>query len=214
MLTVLFIGDGPRDAATVPRLVERLLGVTVKERIRHWRELRVGGYRRKLLFAAREARDAGAAGVVACVDTDKDDRGEKRRELRLGRDDDRSRYPDYPIALGEAKPHGEAWLLADAVAVRQALGLGLDVHIPTVRQTKSPKETWEELRLQGDRAEDNICDVLAAIARLVDPSRCPHARVTGLQELQAEVRRELGPPAGRCGEGCRCGDACAPEAHP
>ncbi len=59
-------------------------------------------------------------------------------------------------------------------------------------------------------AEDNICEVLAAIARRVEPSRCAHARETGLHGLQEEVRRELGPLANQCGEECRCGDACAP----
>jgi hypothetical protein len=209
MIRILFVGDGERDAATVPHLVARILGVSVEAHTIHWKSLRVNGYPRKVLFAARQARDAGAVGLVATVDADKDPQREKLRKLVEGRDADRASYPSFPIAFGEASPHGEAWLLDDDVAVRSALGLDPQVKIPTVRQVSSPKETLEELRRECEEGGGNICDVLAAIAQLVDPRRCVRAKETGFHSLQEEVRRELGQLAAGCGKECRCGDACA-----
>jgi hypothetical protein len=213
MIELLFVGDGPRDHAIVPHLVERVLGVIIQATTTHWARLHQQGarkgYRRQLRFAILQARDADAKGVVATVDTDKDLRRQKLKELRLAREEDRESSPAFPTALGEADPHGEAWLLDDRVAIAQVLGLAADM-VPNVRKTRSPKEALEELRRGCAEAETPILEVLAAIARLVEPSesRCPHAKQTGFHALGEEVRRELGPLAWQCGEECRCGDAC------
>jgi hypothetical protein len=108
MIDILFVGDRHRDRVTVPRLVERILGVNVREQLADWQDFRVNGYPRKVLFAARVARDAGALGLVATVDTDTDPQRRKFRALVEGREKDRQVYPDFPIAFGEANPHGEA----------------------------------------------------------------------------------------------------------
>ena len=61
MIRLLFVGDGERDAATIPRIVEIILSTSVGEEFRSWARLHSSprGYKRKLLFASRQARDAG-----------------------------------------------------------------------------------------------------------------------------------------------------------
>ncbi len=196
MIRLLFIGDGPRDHVTVPHLISRLLGIPVKADSRAWRELRLagGGYRKKLRFAIRQARDAGADGVVATVDTDKNEPRSKLNELKAGREEDRASSPPLPTALGEATPHGEAWLLDDRVAVSQTLGVEHDsVPVWGKGSGKDPKAAIEELRRRGGRAADPILEVLEDIARKVEPSRCANGRHTGFDGLSEEVRCELAP---------------------
>jgi hypothetical protein len=213
MIDHLFVMDGPRDDATVPLLVGRLLGVKVRASTRPWARLRQqagkSGYRNQLLFAIRQARDAGAVALIATVDKDKDPRRQKLKELLKAREDDRASSPAFPTALGEAAPHGEAWILDDPVAVRRALGLDPDFKVPNVLKEPSSKDALEKLKRQSRRAEDPILEVLASIAELVDPARCVHAKETGFHALAEEVHRELVPIASQCGEECRCGDACA-----
>jgi hypothetical protein len=211
MIDLLFVGDGPRDHVMVPYLVQRVLGVTIRPTTTHWarlhREGAGSGYRRKLRFAMLQAQDARAKGMVLTVDTDTDRRRQKFKELRKVRDEERAAAPPFPTALGEADPHGEVWLLDDRVAVGSVLGVK-DGDIPNVRKTPSPKDTLEELRQGGSHAETPILEVLEAIARRVDPSRCDHKKETGLHALLEEVRRELGPLVAQCGTDCPCGDAC------
>jgi hypothetical protein len=209
MMDLFFVGDGARDHVTVPILVERLLRVPfwcTQPEPHHWARLHdLGGgkgYGRQLRFALLQAKDAGACGIVATVDTDKHPKRQKLNELRKAREADRACSPPFPTALAEAMPHAEAWLLDDRVAVVNALGLGPDASVPTVRQTKSPKDTLEELKNRCDRAADPILEILADIAKLVDPARCVHAAETGFEVLVDEVQRELGPIAAKArGEG-------------
>jgi hypothetical protein len=212
MIDVLFVMDGPRDHATIPHLVGRLLGVKVRPIPTAWKRLRqkagVSGYRRQLQYLIREARDASAVALIATVDKDKEARRQKLRELLKARDDDRASSPAFPTALGEAAPHGEAWLLDDPVAVRRAFGLESDYQVPNVVKVNSPKDTLEELKRHSNRAEDPILEILTDIAKLVDPTRCVHAKETGFHGLLEEVRRELAPVTSQCGEECRCGDVC------
>src|SRR5213593_4826031 len=109
MIDFLFVMDGPRDHATVPYLVGRLLGVNVRPVTTPWARLRqqagVSGYRRQLRFAIKQARDARAVALIATVDNDKHPRCQKLKELLKARDDDRASSPAFPTALGEAAPH-------------------------------------------------------------------------------------------------------------
>ena len=194
MIRLLCVGDGERDAVTVPRLLEHILGVAVEEKTTHWPRLHreVGnGYCRQLLFVSGQARDAEVHGVVASVDRDKDRKNIKLRALRAARKEQRDQGNDLPVALGEAIPHGEAWLLDDPVAVRKALRLSPDARVPTVRRTKNPKATLTELWKQGGRAGDRLLEVLADIARQVDPSRCQHAGETGFEAFADDARSEF-----------------------
>lgn len=213
MLDLFLVADGPRDHVTVPHLVGHILGVTVRAQVAAWSRLHQhgsgSGYRRKLLFAVAQARDANAAGLVATVDSDKDPKREKLHKLVRARDEMRDSSSVFPIALGEATPHGEAWLLDDPIATRKALGLPATFQIPSVVKTKNPKQELEDLKKQSQRIDDRILEVLEDIAKQFDASRCVHAKETGFHGLQEEVVRELKPLADGCGPECRCGDACA-----
>ena len=196
MIHLLFVGDGRRDDVSVPRLVETILGAEVREDTRTWgrfhRDTAGRGYRRKLLYAFRQARDVRAEGLVATLDADKAPRGERLNKLRDGRDAERKRSGALPAALGEAVPHGEAWLLDDATAVREGLGLAGDVRFPSVVQTENPKRTLEGLLKESPRAGERPVEVWGDIARHVQPSRCRHSKKTGFENFVAEVRTELG----------------------
>ena len=94
----------------------------------------------------RQAKDAGLAGLVATVDTDTDHSWQKLKDLEEAREQERSKLPPFPTVLAQADPHGEAWLLDDAMAVRLAFGFPGNAHIVNVRQTKDPKEELEALK--------------------------------------------------------------------
>ncbi|MCH7885708.1 MAG: hypothetical protein IIC01_10715, partial [Planctomycetes bacterium] len=119
-MRLLFVGDGDRDAATVPHLVEGILGLEITDEFRSWKKLRLQpkstprglrGYTPKLMYAVRAARSRGLDGVVATVDRDAEEPRSRLAKLQEGRDLDRREDPALPTALGEANPHGEAWLL-------------------------------------------------------------------------------------------------------
>ncbi len=195
MIQLHFVGDGPRDGATLPRLVERILGAQVDGPFKEWRHVRLhgkSGYAGKMKFVIRAARDDGASGLVAAVDSDKDPQRRRLRDLIAGRDADRVSAPPFSAALGEAVPHADAWLLDDPAAIRLALQLSADVEIQTVRQTKNAKATLQSLIEQSEIETEGLLVILAAIARAIDPSRCQHAKETGFNKFAEEIRRELG----------------------
>jgi len=201
--------DGARDHITVPPLVGRILGVSIRPQTVPWARLRqkgnAKGYDRQLLFAIRQAKDAQSAALVAVVDRDKASRREKLKDLIAVRE----QMVGFPVALGQADPHGEAWLLDDPVAVRRGLDLPGDTEIPNIRDVESPKDTIEELRKNSELSEEPILAVLQAITNHVDPSRFRHAKETGFEAFEKDVRHQLRSTAEGCGEECRCGDACA-----
>ena len=194
MVHLFFVGDGERDAATVPAIVKRLLDVAFRPTCARWARLHGAGrgYGRKLLYALRQARDRRADGVVATVDADEERKGRRLRTLRDAREGDRSRFAAIPTALGEAVPHGEAWLLDDPVAVREAMNLPSNAKIPAVRESSDPKETLHRLLRNGPRAKDRPLQVWADIAGRVEASRCAHGKATGFHAFVDDVRRELG----------------------
>src|SRR5208337_5149949 len=147
MMLILFVGDGERDAATIPHLVMRILDVELASTSRNWAHLHGAGkgYQKKVRFAVLQAIDEGAVGLVAVVDRDRAPQRGRLRELREARDRDRMERPSFPTAFGEASPHGEAWLLDDPTAIRDALGLDPKVEIPTVLRTRNPKLVVNEI---------------------------------------------------------------------
>ena len=204
MIRLLFVGDGKRDAAAVPRLVGGILGVEITGENLSWKEIRLQpksapralrGYARKLMYAIRAARSRRLDGVVATVDTDTAKPRSRLAKLQEGRDLDREKAPRLPTALGEANPHGEAWLLDDPVAVRKALELPGDVRIPTVGGTDDPKKALNKLMDQSPReigSGNRIQELLGAIAANVIPNRCAHAQKTGFDAFTKDVGDELG----------------------
>ena len=192
-MRLLFVGDGEREAQTIPFLVERILDTPVEAEARNWARLHSSagrGYDRKLLFSLRQARDLCVRGLVATVDRDTDKPFRRLNELKKGLTQDRKNNSEIPTALGEAVPHGEAWLLDDAAAVREVLGLSASVKISSVGKV-DPKSTLDDLISDSAFSSDHMT-ALRDIARAVDISRCPNAKKTGLDTFAEEVRTALG----------------------
>ncbi len=197
MISILLIGDGPRDEATVPHMVANILNTSMRTEFRQWAHLHgLGrGYEKKVRFGVLQARDMKAAGLLAVVDQDKARGSGRLKSLREAREADRLVHPPFPTALGEAIPHGEAWLLDDPHAIRQVLEFDGGVDIPNVRRSRYPKETLNELFRKSRRRGDDWMDLLREIAQRIDVSRCQHGEETGFSDFAEEVRKELGPLA-------------------
>jgi hypothetical protein len=198
MIRIHFVGDGPRDAATIPELVKTILGAEIQltgHKVTNWFHLRDKGYEKKVLFALLQAQDLNASALVAVVDRDKDPKGGRLQKLRQGRDQHGNKHRPIPAALGEANPHGEAWLLDDEAAVREALKLDPETPVLPVNKARSPKGELESLIAVSRRRKELSIDVLADIARLVQPDRCRHKSQTGFEDFMREVHTEIGPLA-------------------
>lgn len=193
---LLFVADGPRDKAAIPKLVERILNTAIESVFQEWKGIRLhrgGGYKRRLLFVIGQARDQELDGVVATVDSDRDAPKKRLKELCLGRDEDRKNatVSPLPTAVGEAVPHLEAWLLDDPVSVRNALGLPRDSDIPDVAQG-DPKTALNRL-IDESESSDRPTQLLSAIACELDSERCNHSSDTGFKDFVHDVRAELEP---------------------
>ena len=90
-------------------------------------------------------------------------------------------------------PHVEAWLIDDAVAVREGLSLEPDAEVPNVRRCRYPKDTLEELHSSSPRADDSSQDVWGDIARGLDRARCAHGAETGLEAFAEDLIAEMAP---------------------
>lgn len=196
MIRLLFVGDGPRDAATNPPIARTVTGGEFDAESMTWRDIRLHGekgFDRKLLFILQMERSLRRAGVVATVDQDKS-RGRHRLDsLRRARDLHRQKETPLPCAIGCADPHGEAWLLDDPVAVRTGLSLGTDIQVSNVTKVKSPKDALHELQRQSPRSRQEVIEVLGDIAKALDIRRCAHARETGLEDFVSDLRMEILP---------------------
>ncbi len=194
MIHLLFLGDGPRDEAIMPPMVGGILNREAETNFLPWRKLhtRGKGYGPKLKYARRRASDHGLQGLVAIVDTDRTDRRARLRSMREAREDERAAGHDLPIAVGEATPHTEAWLLDDAQAVRSALSLGEEADVPSVRNLRDAKGALESLLRESPRREDAPRTVWADIASEMDLGRCGQANRTGFAAFAKDIEDELG----------------------
>ncbi len=202
MIRLLFVGDGPRDEASLPPLVGTILNTKIDNgsEFRAWKSIRVGGYTKKLLFAIRIVRDRRLPGLVAVVDSDRQPARHRLRELQDARKKDRASNPPFPTALGEARPNVDVWLLDDATAVRDALQLSGNVSIPRVDNTPDPKAALNELishsldmklQLNGGTSASHTLPLLAKIAAQITPNRCKRAKATGFHAFEQDVLREF-----------------------
>lgn len=198
MIALHFVGDGERDGQTVPHLVRRILAshhqrdVHFAPSLAAWARLSRKGYARKLRFAQLQAEDRRCAGLVATVDRDKTPAKSRLKILKDARNESRAAGQTIPIALGEANPHGEAWLTADPTAVRDALGLSSEMVLST---GLSPKD--ELTRLWRERASAvrhfSATDALAEISKRVDVKVVATVSDSGFDEFADEVCEEIGP---------------------
>jgi hypothetical protein len=195
-MSILVVGDGPRDESALPSLVCVILGCPIESRYDDWHHvtyLRGKGsiYARKLKYLTRRARADGFAALAVVVDTDKSPPRDKLRALRAGREDDRLNHPPFPTALGEANPHFDIWLLDDPVAVRSALRLSTDFEVPNARKVDYPKDTLSELVACSGIEFSEVSDALGAIARQLSSERCIHRNETGFAVFERDVRYEI-----------------------
>jgi hypothetical protein len=194
-MQLLFLGDGLRDEAVIPKIVSSAVEYAQKNAFRAWRKVPLHkniGYKRRLLFALREARDDGLDGVVATVDRDSRPRRERLTELESAREADRNNVALTPIkvAVGEAAPHVEAWLLDDPKAIRDALGLPSNAEIPNVRECPNPKDALHDIIQQCGRRDLEMV-LLAEIAQQLTETRCNHRGETGFEAFLLDLKSEL-----------------------
>lgn len=193
MTKLLFVGDGERDKAMLPPMVARILGAPVEPEFDSWARLNDGGrgYGRRLRYQMIRARDRACSGVVAVVDRDRDRRGNRIRSLCESRDAEKLKVNYTPTAVGEAIPHGEAWLLDDPKAVRTGMQLPTDAEVPRWRERDNCKSILEAIFEACPRCADEPLAVWADIASNIDPVRYQHSRDTGFEAFQADVGTEL-----------------------
>ena len=191
-MKVLIVADGPRDAASLPPLLNVILGRAVDCQFDSWihihREGSGRGYNKKLSFAVGQVRSRGLDGLVAVVDRDKDRVGHRAKELRSTRETNRQHGVLLPTALGVADPYVDAWLLDDPVAVREGLGLNPNVDVINLRKAKNPKAELDCLIHDSDL---KLLEALRAIADKLQPGRCVHAKETGFAAFADDCRQEL-----------------------
>ena len=197
-MSILVVGDGPRDAVALPNVVLNLLGLEVPTEYSNWHNVsylkgKGSAYKRKVKYLTRRALGRGCAALAIVVDADNAPRREKLRELYRGRDEDRSSNPAFPTALGEAIPHFDTWLLDDSVAVRKGLNLGGDVEVPNAVKVGSPKEVLSRLIVGCPLDNAEVSEILGEIARCLCVKRCGHAKEIGLEGFSKEVDVEIRP---------------------
>ncbi len=193
-MKLLIVADGARDEASLPPLIESILGRPIEFEFKPWGRLHhegsQRGYGRKLAYSIGQARSRRADGLVAVVDRDKDRSGQRGRDLTEAREAERQSGREiFPTVLGVADPHVDVWLLDDPVAVRQGLGLSSDAEIINVRREKDPKGELDK-RIGAKNDRDRM-ETLKAIAAQVSPKRCAHASETGLKSFVEDCQREL-----------------------
>jgi len=196
MISIYLIGDGPRDQYSIPPLLETITGDSLQVRFTTWKELRLqrgSGYFRKLMLALIQARDFGDDAVVAVIDQDMQPHSQGLRAMREARSKDRQSFAPLPTAVGEAIPHGEAWLLDDPHGVRLALRLASSETIASLSQCEYPKTEIDRLIDLSSFSDQDKLENLARIAREINPRRCQHPKVTGLHQFVEEVNEELKP---------------------
>ncbi len=204
------IGEGKTDIgkgtdAEVPKsgvvaiLVHTICGLPATMRIKRQAVpfLRGKGWTQKVKFAKRQAYYNKSAGIVFVLDTE-GNHEERVKELVNGRD---ASLIDFPMAVGAAHPCIEAWLLADANAIRKGMELGVTPHVPDEPESlpapqhdrkHNPKTELAkcagQARSELSAAEkDKIALAIKDIALLC--ARCP----LGFSPFAAEVEQRIKP---------------------
>jgi hypothetical protein len=193
MTKLLIVGDGERDGASLPSLVQTILATPIQHEFERWPRLQKKGLDAKLRFAVLQARNRQLKGLVAVVDADQRFRSEKIKKLIGARAEMRQSALAFPTALGEAVPNGDAWLLDDPIAVCDALQLDRSTKIAVVTKVRDPKAELNAIIALSPRAGEEILPVLCAIASLVQGERCFHAADTGFEAFTKDVAAELSP---------------------
>ncbi len=186
---IAYVADGERDHRMLPPLVATVVGAHREGGFTAWKDVqlqggafgtsRTSGYGRKLRLVLMRAEGNGCD-LVAMVDRDRS--GGRLEELSAARDAAGGRVA---CAVGEAVPHGEAWLVDDLEPLRRVLGLDAQAPRPDLRD---PKSAFDGLVTEA--GVDRL-DAFAAVAAAVEPGRCLRARETGFADFVADLREQF-----------------------
>ena len=213
-LVIEVFGEGKTDVGLDPRnrqptlgvlpiLVHRLCGKPKNMRVRSSTRLHLeridvkagGGYRKKAERFRTLARQNNSAGAVFVIDSD-GDLEKKQRDVTQGRD---AGPADLPMAVGVAHPCVEAWLLADAGAIRRGIGLSSSPALPEDPEVLSPKKDNKQhpkpvlARAAGSRDRDLGAKEKDAIATAMNDMdlvrrRCPLSFAPFADEVDRHIR--------------------------
>ena len=190
----------PPTSGVVPILTRALCGKPSQMLVkpRKFVVLEGRGLWKKVLFAKRRARRNKSAGVVFVVDSEGNlkDLSKKKRQLTKGRDFE---LPDLPTAIGVAHPCIEAWLLADAAAIRRGLELtgnlqvpDKPVQLPAPRLDKQKNPKTELARAAGSAKKELAVKQKDRIAAAMNDmelvrKRCPQGFVPFADEVREHI---------------------------
>jgi len=210
-VVIYFFGEGKTDiddkaesdrpsTGVLPILVHTLCGEPDRMRVRRRRvaHLHGKGLWQKVRFARWQARGT-SAGAVFVMDSEG---GAKLREkvlseLAKGRD---APGPNLPTAVGVAHPCIEAWLLADASAIRRALKLEKEPNTPddpeSLPAPGKHEATDPKIALAtacGSSQKDLAASDKWAIASKMDDiplvrERCPQGFAPFADEVECHIR--------------------------
>jgi hypothetical protein len=210
-LVVEVFGEGKTDVATAadaeePRtgvvaiLVHTLCGKPARMKVKRkaFYLLQGKGLWQKVAFAKRQAHYNRSAATVFVMDSegDEDEAERKRTELGRGRDHE---FPDFPAAVGVAQPCIEAWLLADASAIRRAFDMPAAPGVPAEpEKCPAPRQNEKDnpktilARLVGLKrrlsAEENWRIAAAMNDMGIVRTRCPASFAPLADEVEGRIR--------------------------
>jgi hypothetical protein len=180
------------DQGVVPILVHRLCDKpsVMRVKTKRYAHLEGKGLWQKVRFAKRQARyNKDTYGAVFVLDTEGDDR--VLSELAKGRDHE---LPEFPFAIGAARPCTESWLLGDSAALCQAIGLGHSTELPEDpeslpaprhNRTYNPKTVLAKFGADSQIQKDSIAQKLnLSMAR----RRCPLSFEPFAAEIETLIR--------------------------
>jgi hypothetical protein len=181
------------DQGVVPILVHRLCGKPAEMRVRtkRYAHLQGKGLWQKVRFAKRQSRyNTRSRGAVFVLDTEGDDK--VIVELAKGRDHE---LPDFPFAIGAARPCIESWLLVDSSALEQVVGIVSSAELPenpeslpapSQDRNHNPKAVLAEHGADSQDQKDSIARKLdLSMAR----QRCP----IGFEPCANEIETLISP---------------------
>jgi hypothetical protein len=180
------------DQGVLPILVHRLCDqpAVMRVKTKRYAHLEGKGLWQKVRFAKRQARyNAGTCGAVFVLDTEGNDR--IISELAKGRDHE---LPEFPLAVGAARPCIEAWLLGDSLSLCQALGLSHSPELPEDPESLpapcrnreyNPKTVLANLGADSQIQKDMIArKVSLNLVRM----RCPRSFEPFAAEIESVIR--------------------------
>jgi hypothetical protein len=165
---------------------------------KRYAQLQKGDLQRKVRFAREQAVYNRSDGVVFVVDSEGGDREfkAKKRDAEVGRDSART---NLPMAVGIAHPCIEAWLLADASAIRRACSLQQDPEVPAEPERipaprQDPRRNPKVVLAQAAGARqplpaDHMWRIAATIKHLdLLRQRCPLGFAPFAEEVEQRIR--------------------------